>query len=308
MKVVALAGGVGGAKLVDGLAELLQPEELTVIVNTGDDFRYLGLKVCPDLDTVCYTLAGLANPQTGWGRKNETWHALETMRKLGGSTWFNLGDYDLGLHLERTNRLKNGDSLHKITLDFCKAMGVKPLVLPMTNDDVPTVVNTTEGKLQFQEYFVHRACEPAVNGFDFVGAAKATSAPGVIESINDADIVIVCPSNPWVSIDPILSIPGIREAISAKQVLAISPIIGGKAVKGPAAKMFSELGITPSALAVAEHYMEFINGFVFDTVDVEYKDMILNYTKKILITNTLMKSKSDRIRLAEEVLDFGKTL
>lgn len=308
MKVVALAGGVGGAKLADGFAEILQPEELTVIVNTGDDFEHLGLKICPDVDTVSYTLAGLANTKTGWGRMDESWHALNTIRLLDGPTWFNLGDYDLGLHLERTRRIKNGEPLHRIISDFCKAMGVESTILPMTNESVPTYVITDEGKLPFQEYFVHRACKPSVIGFEFADAEKALPAPGVLDAIENADIVVMCPSNPWVSIDPILNIPGILESISAKKTLAVSPIIGGQAVKGPAAKMFSELGITPSAVAVARHYDGLLDGFVFDNVDKGSKSELSAYAKNLLATNTLMKSKIDRKRLAKEVLDFGKTL
>jgi LPPG:FO 2-phospho-L-lactate transferase len=230
MRVLALAGGVGGAKLADGLAQALLPEELTIVVNTGDDFKHLGLYICPDLDTVCYTLAGIANPATGWGRANETWKALESVGALGGPTWFRIGDRDLGLHLERTRRLEAGEQLSQI--------------------------------LPFQEYFVHRQCHPRVSGFRFADVKQAHPAPGVLAAMREADLVVICPSNPWVSVDPILSIPGVRPTIDGQLVVAVSPIVGGQAIKGPAAKMYAELGIEPSALAVARHYGELLEAFM----------------------------------------------
>jgi len=233
MKIVALAGGVGGAKLANGLAQIQHPEDLTIIVNTGDDFKHLGLFICPDLDTVCYKLAGLANPETGWGRADESWHAIENITRLGGPNWFHLGDQDLGTHLERTRRLKAGQTLSQITRDFCAAWGIGPTVLPMSDDPVPTIVLTDEGELPFQEYFVHRRCEPRVRGFRFQGVDGAHPAPGMIAAIREADLVVICPSNPWVSIDPILALPNIRSEIGSRRVVAVSPIIGGKAVKGP---------------------------------------------------------------------------
>ena len=305
MNLVALAGGVGGAKLADGLAQSLLSEDLTIIVNTGDDFDHLGLRICPDLDTVCYTLAGLANPETGWGRAGETWHALESLEVLGGPAWFRLGDRDLGTHLERSRRLWHGERLSAITADFCRAWGVKPRVLPMSDDPVATIVITEEGELAFQEYFVARRCEPRVTGFRFQGTDVAGPAPGVLEAIAAADCVVFCPSNPWVSIDPILAIPGIRAAVAARPVVAVSPIVGGQALKGPAAKMYAELGIAPSARAVAGHYGKLLRGFVFDEIDKELAPSIPIPT---LITDTIMKSVADRARLAREVLDFAATL
>ena len=303
MSIVALAGGVGGAKLADGLARVLSPRELSVVVNTGDDFKHFGLYISPDLDTVCYNLAGLDNPNTGWGRNGETWTAFGEIDRLGGPTWFQLGDRDLGTHLERTRRLQAGDSLSKITADFCKAWGISSVVLPMSDDPVPTIVLTEEGEMAFQDYFVARRCKPKVTGFRFEGILQSTPAPGVIEVIEDAELVIICPSNPWVSIDPILGVPGIRSAIEQKTVVAVSPLIGGKALKGPAAKMFSELEIEPSALAVAQHYGELLNGFVFDRQDK-------NLTKFIgfpsLITDTIMVEREQRKSLAEEVLSFAR--
>jgi len=305
MKIVALAGGVGGAKLADGFAQILPPEALTVIVNTGDDFEHLGLSISPDLDTVCYTLAGLANLETGWGRSGETYHMLENIRKLGGPDWFRLGDRDLATHLERTRRLREGQTLSEITHDFCRAWGVKHTVLPMSNDPVRTMVDTIEyGELSFQEYFVHRRCEPKVKGFRFAGVETARPAPGVREAIQAADAIVFCPSNPWVSIDPILAVAGIRSALAAKPVIAISPIIGGKTVKGPAAKMYAEMGIQPSALAVADHYRGLISGFVLDTVDAAYALDLQRANLTTCITNTLMKTPDDRRRFAQDVLNL----
>jgi len=297
MKITALAGGVGGAKLAHGLAQILPPEDLTVIVNTGDDFEHLGLYICPDLDTVCYTLAGLANIETGWGRAGETWKTIENIERLGGPGWFRLGDQDFGTHLERTRRLKEGQSLTKITNDFCRAWGIQHTVLPMTDSPVRTMVDSDEGELAFQEYFVHRRCEPKVKGFRFDGVEFARPAEGVNDALVSADAIIICPSNPWVSIDPILRvIPKIN-----KPVVAVSPIIGGKTVKGPAAKMYAELGIEPSALAVARHYGNLLSGYVLDDIDAELSDKIETRT---LVTNTLMNNLTDRARLATDVLHF----
>jgi LPPG:FO 2-phospho-L-lactate transferase len=301
LKIVALAGGVGGAKLAHGLAQILPPEDLTVIVNTGDDFEHYGLYICPDLDTVCYTLAGLANAETGWGRAAETWNVIENAKRLGGPGWFNLGDQDLGTHLERTRRLNAGDSLSRITRDFCRVWGVEHTVLPMSDQPVRTMVDTDdEGELAFQEYFVHRRCEPRVKGFRFEGVDVAEPAPGAREALQSADAVVICPSNPWVSVDPILSVVKKNE----KPVYAISPIIGGQTVKGPAAKMYRELGIEPSALAVANHYQGLLNGFVIDTLDAELKESVRGLNMRVCVTNTLMKSHDDRMQLAKEVLDF----
>jgi LPPG:FO 2-phospho-L-lactate transferase len=314
VNVVALAGGVGGAKLADGLAQVLPPENLTIIVNTGDDFVHLGLNISPDLDTVCYTLAGLANPATGWGRAGETWQALESLAQLGGPTWFRLGDSDLGLHMERTRRLRKGQSLSQVTRDFCRTWGVRAAVVPMSDDPLPTWVNTDEGELSFQEYFVHRQCRPHVTGFRFEGMERATPAPGVLEAIRRAQLVVICPSNPWVSVDPILAVPGIREALTKSQemgrlrVIAVSPIIGGQTVKGPAAKMYAELGIQPSALSVARHYGALLAGFVLDSQDADLAQAVRELGVRPSVTNTLMVSPSDRRRLAEEMLAFSTGL
>ena len=309
MKIVALAGGVGGAKLAHGLAQILTPEELTVIVNTGDDFEHLGLTICPDLDTVCYTLAGLANPETGWGRANETWNTIENIEKLGGPNWFRLGDHDIATHLERTRRLKGGENLSQITKDFCKAWGIKQTILPMSDSAVRTIVDTDEGELAFQEYFVHRRCEPRVKGFRFDGVEIAEPTVGTKKAIESADAIVICPSNPWVSIDPILRviplIPALLPGREGKKIVVVSPIIGGKTVKGPAAKMYAELGIEPSALAVAEHYKGLLNGYVLDSVDSQLSKQI---SVRTLVTDTLMNNLADRTRLAMDVLNFVGSL
>ncbi|MBK7319761.1 2-phospho-L-lactate transferase [Candidatus Villigracilis affinis] len=297
MKITALAGGVGGAKLAHGLAQILPPEDLTIIVNTGDDFEHLGLSICPDLDTVCYTLAGLANPETGWGRVNETWNTITNVEKLGGPNWFRLGDQDIATHLERTRRLKGGEPLSQITRDFCKAWGISHTILPMTDSPVRTIVDSDEGELAFQEYFVHRQCGPKVKGFRFDGVDVAEPAFGVREAVESAEAIVICPSNPWVSVDPILRVIPLPK----KKIVAVSPIIGGKTVKGPAAKMYAELGIEPSALAVAEHYRDLLSGFVLDNVDAHLSDKIRTRT---LVTDTLMNSLTDRARLAMDVLNF----
>jgi LPPG:FO 2-phospho-L-lactate transferase len=313
MKVVALAGGVGGAKLASGLARVLPPGDLTTIVNTGDDFEHLGLKICPDLDTVCYTLADLANPETGWGVKGESWHALESLSALGGPSWFRLGDRDIGTHLERARRLKDGQTLSQVTEAFCRAWGVSSRVIPMSDQSIPTTVYTDEGPLPFQEYFVHRQCQPKVKGFHFEGAEKSCPAPGVVEALRYAELVVICPSNPWVSIAPILAVPGIIKALGLKPVVGVSPIVGGKAIKGPAAKMYQELGIIPSAAAVANHYGNagkngILKGFVLDRLDEPQSLQIEKLGIRTLVTDTVMRTPADRMRLANELVLFGKGL
>ena len=304
MKITALAGGVGGAKLAYGLAQILAPEELTIIVNTGDDFEHLGLYICPDLDTVCYTLGGLANPDTGWGRVGETWNTIANIEKLGGPAWFRLGDQDIATHLERTRRLKEGQSLSQITRDFCKAWGIEHTILPMSDSPVRTMVDTDEGELVFQEYFVHRHCEPKVRGFRFEGVDSAEAVVGAREALAAADAVVICPSNPWVSVDPILRVLSLNSLEGQKPVVAVSPIIGGKTVKGPAAKMFTELGIEPSALAVAKHYRNILTGFVLDNADSSMENDVKRLYIKTLATDTLMNHVTDRTRLATDVLHF----
>jgi len=297
MKILALAGGVGGAKMAHGLAQILPPQDLTIIVNTGDDFEHLGLFISPDLDTACYTLAGLANEETGWGRKNETWNFISNLENLGGESWFRLGDQDLATHIERARRLKDGQPLSQITREFCRAWGVEQTILPMCDSPVRTRVQTDAGELPFQEYFVHRQCQPRVQSFRFDGIEAAQPAPGAQEALAAADAVILCPSNPWVSIDPILRVLPIHN----KKVVAISPIINGKAIKGPAAKMYAELGIEPSALAVARHYQTLLSGFILDEQD---KALAEETRLPTLVTNTIMKNNADRAQLAERVIQF----
>jgi LPPG:FO 2-phospho-L-lactate transferase len=318
MNVVALAGGVGGAKLAEGLAQVLMPESLSIIVNTGDDFEHFGLWICPDLDTVCYTLAGLANPVTGWGRSGETWKALESLTALGGPTWFRLGDLDLGTHLERTRLLRAGSRLSEITQGFCEAWGIKVCIFPMSDDPISTWVYTDEGDMPFQEYFVHRNCQPRVKGFRFMGVENAKPAPGILDVIRAANIIIICPSNPWVSVDPILAVPGIKLGLidaldNKKPIVAVSPIVGGEALKGPAAKMYSELGFHPSALAVAHHYGVhtsggLLSGLVVDQLDLELSNSIAELGIYPLVTNTIMKTSTDRRQLARTVLEFAYSL
>jgi LPPG:FO 2-phospho-L-lactate transferase len=313
LKVVALAGGVGGARLADGLAQLLPVGHLTVIVNTGDDFQHLGLYISPDLDTVCYTLAGLANPSTGWGRAEETWTVMEVLEGLGGPTWFRLGDRDLATHLERTRRLQEGQTLSEITRAFCTAWGVGHSVLPMSDDRVATQVLSKEGVLPFQDYFVRLRCEPQVSGFLFQGIEKARPAPGILEALQAADVLVICPSNPWVSIDPILKVPGIRAAVEKKPVLAVSPIIAGQAVKGPLVKMYRELGVRPSAQAVARHYGSktsagLLSGFVMDVKDADQASALTALGMGVKTTETLMLDAPARRLLAEDVLSLAKKI
>ncbi len=305
MKVVALAGGVGGAKLVDGLADCLGASDLSVVVNTGDDFNFLGLRICPDLDTVCYTLAGIADPSTGWGRKDETWNALTTLEQLDAPAWFRLGDKDLGHHLDRTSCLFQGWSLSAVVEHFCQRFGIQTVILPMTDNEVATYVHTQDEKsLPFQEYFVHLRCEPKVKGFEFRGVEQSRPAPGVLTAIQEADCVIICPSNPWVSVTPILSVPGVRKALNEKLVVAVSPLIGGKAIKGPAAKMYTELGIEPSSVSVSRHYQGLISGILIDTEDEKDAKQISRLGIIPMMTNVFMRDSEDRKRLAIELLQF----
>jgi LPPG:FO 2-phospho-L-lactate transferase len=305
MKIVALAGGVGGARLADGLAQVLPPGNLTVIVNVGDDFEHLGLYICPDLDTVCYTISGRANLDSGWGLCNESWNALSELRRLGAEDWFALGDRDLATHILRTYYINQGLKLSEITAKFCNSWDIKTNILPVSDDRVPTIIVTQDGKdLTFQEYFVQKNCEPVVKEFRFESMGVAKPADGVVNAIIRADYVVICPSNPRVSIHPILSIPGILESLESKKVIAVSPIIGGRAVKGPAAKMYSEMGIEPSSFAVAQSYRNLIQALVIDNMDTSQASLINDWGIMTLTTNSLMKNRSDRERLAREVLDF----
>ena len=307
--VVALSGGIGGAKLAIGLYRTLPPDSLMVVCNTGDDFEHLGLMVSPDLDTVLYTLAGIANPETGWGRADETWSFMRALEGLGGETWFRLGDADLATHMERTRRLAAGESLADISLDFCRRLGVRAEVTPMCDQPVRTMVETDAGVLPFQRYFVEQRCAPEIRAFEFRGASDARRLPALEDALasDRLEAIVICPSNPFISIDPILAVPGLRATIAASPapVVAVSPIIGGRAVKGPTAKMMAELGLSTSARTVAEHYARLIDGFVIDVADAALAQAI---DLPCLATPTLMSSEADKCRLASEVLAFARGL
>jgi LPPG:FO 2-phospho-L-lactate transferase len=302
--VLALSGGIGGAKLALGLYRMLPPEALIVVANTGDDFEHLGLAISPDIDTLLYTLAGLDNPELGWGRRDETWTFMKALGSLGGETWFNLGDGDLATHVERTRRLAAGESLSQVTDDFRRRLGISAQLLPMSDDRVRTRLLTTEGWLDFQDYFVRQRCAPVVREIAFADADEATPQPQFLAALADKDLraVVICPSNPFISIDPILAVPGIRAALRscAAPVVAVSPIIGGKAVKGPTAKMMVELGLPVDAAAVARHYGDILDLYVADEADAdEVRDLGL----PVAFTCTLMLSLEDREALARAVLE-----
>ena len=308
-RVVALSGGIGGAKLALGLYRILPADALMVVGNTGDDFEHLGLCISPDLDTVMYTLAGIANPETGWGRAGETWSFMAALEQLGGETWFRLGDRDLATHVERTRRRAAGESLSAITEDFRRRLGVRARIVPMCDQPVRTMVDTEDGVLPFQRYFVERRTEPKVRGFAFAGVEAARPLPAILEALASEHIeaVVICPSNPFISIDPILAVPGMRAALAACRapVVAVSPIIGGRAIKGPTAKMMAELGLPTTAHAVAQHYRGLLDGFVLDEADAGEAERI---GLPCLATRTLMASEDDKRTLAAEVLAFARRL
>jgi LPPG:FO 2-phospho-L-lactate transferase len=309
--VLALSGGVGGAKLALGLAHILPPEELLVVANTGDDFEHLGLLVCPDIDTVTYTLAGVSNPETGWGRAGESWNAMEALAQLGGETWFRLGDRDLALHLERTRRIAAGETLGAITADVARRLGIRAAIAPMSDQPVRTVVQTPDGPLPFQHYFVREQCRPRVTGFRFEGAEAARPSPAFAEALErGVSAVLICPSNPFISIDPILALPGVRQGLRDCEapVVAVSPIVGGRAIKGPTAKMMTELGLASGAVEVAEHYRGLIDGFVLDRSDDDSAPAIERLGIAALVTGTVMQSLDDKTRLAGETLAFARSL
>lgn len=302
-RILAITGGVGGAKLALGLSRLLGPTELAFAVNTGDDFEHLGLEICPDLDTLTYTLAGLANPQTGWGRADETWSFLETLEHLGGETWFRLGDRDLALHVRRSRMLAEGASRTEAAAAIAGALGIAHRLLPMSDDPVRTTVHTVNGPLPFQHYFVRERCQPAVTGFEFRGADTARPNPALLEWLAAADGVIICPSNPFVSVDPMLALPGLRQALQQANapVVAVSPIVGGAAIKGPAAKMMRELDLPASADKVAEHYGALLDGFVLDRQDAALAPRL---AVRCVVAQTVMVTLQDRVELAKTVLDL----
>ena len=271
--VVALCGGIGGAKLALGLYRYLGPDRLTVVVNTGDDFEHLGLHVSPDLDTVLYTLSGRNDPDRGWGRAGETWNFMAALEELGGATWFQLGDKDLALHVERTRRLRAGEPLSRITADIAERFGLMARILPMSEDPLRTVVLTPDGPLPFQHFFVRERCEPVVTGFGFEGAEDARAQPEVVEALADPGLqaVVICPSNPYLSIDPILAVPGLRTALAdcMAPVVAVSPLVGGRAIKGPTVKIMGDLGIAATPQSIRAHYGGLLDGFVLDLEDAQ---------------------------------------
>jgi LPPG:FO 2-phospho-L-lactate transferase len=307
--VVALSGGIGGAKLALGLSRVMAPSDLVVVANTGDDFEHLGLAVSPDLDTLMYTLAGLDDRERGWGRGDETWSFMSALQKLGGETWFQLGDGDLATHVERTRRLREGESLSDITADFCRRLGIAVRVLPMSSDAVRTRLHTSEGWLDFQDYFVRRRCAPRVLELTYDGAATARAHPDVLAALRDPRLraVVICPSNPHLSIEPILAVPGLREAVARcdAPVVAVSPIIAGRAVKGPTAKMMAELGLPVSAVAVARRYADLLDGYVMDRADVGAS---AGLGIPVTVAHTLMLTLEDRERLARAVLAAADAL
>jgi LPPG:FO 2-phospho-L-lactate transferase len=301
--VLALSGGVGGAKLALGFYRILPRDTLTVVANTGDDFTHLGLSVSPDIDTLLYTLSGLANEEQGWGRRDETWTFMAALERLGGESWFRLGDGDLATHVERTRRLAAGESLTAITDHFARRLGIAARILPMSDERVRTRIHSTRGWLDFQDYFVRLRCEPVVRQIVFAGAADAAPHGDAIALLRDPALrlVVICPSNPFISIDPILSLPGMRAALRdcPAPVVAVSPIIGGKAVKGPTAKMMEELGLPVGAAAVARHYGDLIDVYVADDEDA---DAVSGLDVPVVLTRTLMTGLAEREALARTIL------
>jgi LPPG:FO 2-phospho-L-lactate transferase len=299
-RVVGLSGGVGGARLLDGLARALPPGALTAIVNTGDDFVHLGLSICPDLDTVMYTLAEVADEERGWGLSGETFAAMEMVARYGGPDWFSLGDRDMATHLLRTEALRSGETLGAVTARLCRALGIESRVLPMADGPCRTLIDTVdEGTLPFQEWFVARRAQPRLRAVRFEG--QPPPAPGVLESIDACELVLIGPSNPYVSIDPILSIDGVRAALARKRVVAVSPIVRGRAVKGPLAAMIPQLtGLDASVAAIARHYGSLLSGIV-----VQRGDEGEIATGAVRATDTIMRTRIDRVRVARETLAFA---
>ena len=307
--VVALSGGIGGAKLALGLYRVLPPGALTVVCNPGDDFDHLGLRICPDADTVLYTLAGIANTETGWGRAGETWTFMDALARLGGETWFRLGDGDLALHVERTRRLADGEPLSHIAARIARRLGVHARMVPASDEAVRTVVRTPVGRLAFQHYFVRDRCEPVVAGFEFEGAENARPGAAVLEALADDSLrcVVVCPSNPFISIDPILAVPGMRSAIrdAAAPVIGVSPIVGGRAVKGPTAKMMRELGLEVSNRAIERHYGNLVDAWIIDRADAADA---AGFARPVRAAPTLMRTDTDKDALARVVLELAEEM
>jgi LPPG:FO 2-phospho-L-lactate transferase len=311
-RVVALSGGVGGAKLVVGLARIVEPERLLVIANGGDDFEHLGLTICPDADTLLYAGAGLDNPATGWGRRDETWTFMEVVADLGGPDWFRLGDGDLALHVLRTLRLRSGERLSAVMDEVRRRLGVEFRILPMSDQPVRTWVDTDQGRLPFQDYFVGRQCVPVVSGLSFVGAGTALPAPGLIQALAapDLEAIVIAPSNPLISVAPILAVAGLRSALEQARVpiVAVSPLVGGRALKGPAAKMMTELGLGSDAAAIGRFYQGLVDGLVIDRQDADQVPAIEALGIACQVAPTVMTSLDDRIALAGRTLAFARDL
>lgn len=308
-RYVVLSGGVGGAKFTLGLSRVLQPEQLTIIANTGDDFSHLGLAISPDLDTLMYTLAGLVNDDTGWGCRDETWSCMAGLEALGAETWFRLGDRDLATHLERTRLRAGGLSLTQVTRHLCTRLGVTAHLLPMSDSPVRTMIDSADGPLAFQDYFVRRRAEPAVKGIRYEGATQAPPVAALASLLTEPDLaaIFIAPSNPWLSIDPILAIPSLSAALrsTTAPVIAISPIVGGRALKGPTAKIMGELGLPVTAGAVAAHYGDLLDGYILDDVDCNEADALVAGGLAVAATRTVMTTLEDRIRLAEFAIGFA---
>jgi LPPG:FO 2-phospho-L-lactate transferase len=306
MKITALAGGIGASKLLLGLASVMPPEDITIIANTGDDIELVGLRICPDIDTVTYTLAGVINEETGWGLRGDTFECLAWLARYGEASWFNLGDRDLATHIFRTSELRSGLSLSEVTDQLRRSLGVRSKILPMTDSYTPTRVVTGEGEMHFQEYFVRRRCEPRVRDIRFDNIESAKPARGVLNAILEADAVVVCPSNPFISIGPILAVPGIREALreTSATVLAVTPIIGNKALKGPAADMLRDLGHQVSALGVSAMYSDFLDIFLVDKTDAHAADDLRTLDVRVFSADTIMNSLEDKRRVAARVLEI----
>jgi LPPG:FO 2-phospho-L-lactate transferase len=304
--ILALSGGVGGAKLAAGLAAALPPEQLTIAVNTGDDFEHLGLTVCPDLDSVVYALAGLTDEARGWGGAGETWQAMERLGALGEAQWFNLGDRDMAMHIARSWRLRAGESLSEVTARLCKALGIAPRVVPMSDAPVRTQIETDQGWLDFQQYFVREQCRPVARAIRFVGTPGAPMSPGLAEALARPDLaaVILCPSNPYLSVDPILSVDGMREALAARKVpfVAVSPLVGGMALKGPLTKLLGELGQTCDNRVIAAHYSGLLDHLLIDHCDASDAEGLRELGVSVTITATVMRTAEDRKGLAREAL------
>ncbi len=307
LKITALAGGVGASKLLLGLYEVMDPNLLTIIVNTGDDIVLHGLKISPDLDIVTYTLAGVVDSKKGWGFRGETFHALKRLATYGRPNWFNLGDRDLATHIHRTAMLVEGKTLSQAAESIRTALGVKSLILPMSDNPIPTIIDSNEGPLHFQEYLVKRRAEPVVRGIRFAGAESAQPAPGVLEAIRDADRIIICPSNPLISIGPILAVPQIRDQLRAnkQKVFAVCPIVGGKSLKGPSDKMLAQLGHDSTALGVAKLYADFTNTFVIDPEDKAQAASIAALGMKVVTLPTVMKTRPQKRKLARSLLSLS---